>query len=58
MSHADLQNISEIIKILNQVFQGLIPESEKYIKTYSDTKTNLFYLQAIGIKYKHFITIF
>lgn len=30
MSPADLQNISEIIKFLNALFQGLILESEKY----------------------------
>lgn len=29
MNHADLQNISEIIKILNCLFQGITPESEK-----------------------------
>ncbi len=30
MSHAELQNISEIIKFLNSIFQGLLPESDKY----------------------------
>ena len=30
MKHAELQNISEIIKFLNAIFQGLLPESDKY----------------------------
>jgi len=30
MSHAELQNISEIVKFLTAIFQGHIPESDKY----------------------------
>jgi hypothetical protein len=29
MTEADLQNISEIIKIINYLFQGLMPEGDK-----------------------------
>ncbi|CAM6006542.1 unnamed protein product [Sphagnum balticum] len=30
MTNADLQNISEIIKIINGIFQGHLPDPEKY----------------------------
>jgi hypothetical protein len=30
MTPADLQNISEVIKFLNGLFQGVIIDSEKY----------------------------
>lgn len=30
MKPADLQNITEIIKIITQIFQGHLPEGDKY----------------------------
>lgn len=30
MRPADLQNITEIIKIITQIFQGHLPEGDKY----------------------------
>lgn len=30
MRPADLQNITEIIKIITQIFQGYLPEGDKY----------------------------
>lgn len=54
MSPADLQNITEIIRIMSNIFQGNMPEGDKY-KNEKIMGELSKYLKEIPAFYKHII---